>query len=468
MNAEKPIDAEKIEMNEMSMPSSSEYSASGNDAVIEEAITCLKALASGDFTRVPQGHDPLSTAVREMAQSRIESVRAALRAIVDDSIQANETAISYGETVAATQDADQRTHAIAAAIEELSASVNEISAASESANELAQQVSESASEGRQATDKATRTMEEISTIVGNTATQVNTLAEASKHIEDIVSTISDIAGQTNLLALNATIEAARAGEAGKGFAVVASEVKNLSQQTARATVDIRERIERLREETSNIVSSMSQGTEAVQAGSEAMQTVHLAMENVNTNAENVRGRMQEINDILTQQNQATQEVAHNISELTSLSKTVVRQVEKTADSVDGIISRIGDKMQRFANFNLPGKVIHLAKADHVIWKKRLANMFVGRESLRADELADHNSCRLGKWYYSSDLAERYRNHPAYKKLEEPHKLVHKHGIEAARRHNNGDIKGALEEIQKMEKASEDVLRLLSELETADQ
>jgi len=88
--------------------------------------------------------------------------------------------------------------------------------------------------------------------------------------------------------------------------------------------------------------------------------------------------------------------------------------------------------------------------------------------LRLDdkELTDHHSCRLGKWY-NSELAAAYRDHPAFKALEAPHQRVHAHGKEAAKRFNAGDQKGALAEMDKMEAASVDVLRLLNELQGAE-
>ena len=65
----------------------------------------------------------------------------------------------------------------------------------------------------------------------------------SERIGSIVQLIERIAKETRLLALNANIEAARAGNAGRGFAVVANEVKNLADQTNRATGEIRSEIQ---------------------------------------------------------------------------------------------------------------------------------------------------------------------------------------------------------------------------------
>jgi methyl-accepting chemotaxis protein len=131
-------------------------------------------------------------------------------------------------------------------------------------------VSEAALEMKATSERIVRNLDESRTSTNSTVEQVRVITEEitnlshwASEIGKVIETINDISAQTNLLALNATIEAARAGEAGKGFSVVANEIKELSRQTADATVEIRNKIEGIQTSTSSTITQIDKMSDAI-------------------------------------------------------------------------------------------------------------------------------------------------------------------------------------------------------------
>ena len=139
---------------------------------------------------------------------------------------------------------------------------SDVAAAAEQSATAMRDAAHTASGLIRAIDDARREVDVAATVATRAADQsaeavavTEALSTHARAIESILGLIRDIAGQTNLLALNATIEAARAGEAGRGFAVVAQEVKNLANQTARATDDIAQKIASIQTATRQAVDA---------------------------------------------------------------------------------------------------------------------------------------------------------------------------------------------------------------------
>ena len=131
--------------------------------------------------------------------------------------------------------------------------------------------------------------------------------------------INSIAEQTNLLALNATIEAARAGEAGKGFAVVANEVKDLAQETAKATEDIRERVNAIQSDTG--------------AAAEAIRRMGTVVEEINQYQATIASAVEEQSATTAEMSRSVQEAATGAERIAGNIAGVAHATEATTHGV---------------------------------------------------------------------------------------------------------------------------------------
>ncbi len=169
----------------------------------------------------------------------------------------------------------------------------------------------------------------------DTSATVAKLGESSAEIGNVLKVITSIAEQTNLLALNATIEAARAGEAGKGFAVVANEVKELAQETAKATEDIARRVQAIQKDTGAAVGAISEISAIVAQISDRQTTIASAVEEQTaTTAEMSRS--------VAEAAQGSGQIADNITGVSAAADSTTQALTQTRTAVDELSRMAAD------------------------------------------------------------------------------------------------------------------------------
>ncbi len=296
----------------------------GIQSSLKQAVSSAHAIAGGDLTRsiAVRGKDEIAVlleALRKMQDGLRDVVRSVRGS--SDSVASASSQIAQGNL-----DLSARTESQAGALEETAASMEQLNATvrqnadnAQQANRLAQDASAVAERGGKAVSEVVGTIKEIS--------------ESSNRIFDIIQVIDSIAFQTNILALNAAVEAARAGEQGRGFAVVASEVRALAQRSATAAKEIKTLI-------LDSASRVEQGSALAAQAGETMADVVTSIRHVTDIVGEISAASVEqsagvgqVGGAVTQMDQATQQNAALVEEMSAAAASLRSQAEELVRTV---------------------------------------------------------------------------------------------------------------------------------------
>jgi len=249
------------------------------------------------------------------------------------SSSATEMEVTAQEMSSTAEETSRQSATVSSASDEVTANVQTVASTAE---ELSASISEIGRQVKQSATVAAHAVQEAET----TSSTVHSLSDAASKIGEVVTLINEIAGQTNLLALNATIEAARAGEAGKGFAVVAQEVKNLANQTAKATEEIARQINAVQDETHEVVGAIDKITGIIAEINEIAATIAAAIEQQGLSTREIASRVARAANGTEQVNTNIGGVTRAASQTGAAANKVLAASQEVSQQADGLFEAV--------------------------------------------------------------------------------------------------------------------------------
>jgi Methyl-accepting chemotaxis protein len=295
-----------------------------NRIIVSSIGTGLDHLAKGDLThRVTADLSGAFAKLKEDFNTAMTRLQETVKDVFDTTNQINNNA---GEISTATNDLSHRTEQQAAALEETAAALDEITA---TIKETAANANEAARSVMGAKDAA----ENGGRVVETAIKAMDSIAQSSKQITDIIGVIDEIAFQTNLLALNAGVEAARAGDAGRGFAVVASEVRALAQRSSEAAKQIKALINASSEYVGDGVKYVGETGQALKHIVDQVLQINSLVADMAQASEQQSTGVEQVNAAVGQMDRVTQQNAAMVEQTTAAARGLASEAKSLTEIV---------------------------------------------------------------------------------------------------------------------------------------
>ncbi|MBI2393073.1 MAG: methyl-accepting chemotaxis protein [Deltaproteobacteria bacterium] len=313
-----------------------EYGAFVDRIAHGDLTATLPELDDGTMATLGDNLRAMAASLRQITVNVDETVQALTAATAEISSTAQEQSTSATESAAAVTET-------VTTVEQATRTAQRTAEGAQVVANGARQTIDASNAGRGAVDRTVGAMHGVKRQVDAIATRILGLSEQAQAVGQIVTTVNDIAEQSNLLALNAAIEAARAGEHGRGFAVVAQEVRNLAEQSKRATAEIRVILNDIQKSTAAAVLATEEGNKAVLAAVERVQEAGERLDDLSSTIHGAADAAAKIVAAAEQQVTGMGQISramHSIDQATSQTAEGTRQVERAAHDLESLAAKL--------------------------------------------------------------------------------------------------------------------------------